>query len=105
MKHPASPAAWHRAGGARPASFPLFCPAQGAGLWAALGTYLPSLEHSQVPEDRSLAYVRREPINAGLSRMKRLKGVFNLSPGKGGSTRADPPKGGRSPSVCLLTSA
>ncbi|GBP46646.1 hypothetical protein EVAR_86898_1 [Eumeta japonica] len=30
----------------------------------ALGTYLPSLGTPQVPEDRSLAYVRREPINA-----------------------------------------
>ncbi|GBO99857.1 hypothetical protein EVAR_90713_1 [Eumeta japonica] len=66
---------WHCAtGGGRPASFPLFCPAQEQ-------TY--RTEQSQIPENGSLAYVRGEPINArGLSRVECFKSKPNLSPGK-----------------------
>ncbi|GBP10627.1 hypothetical protein EVAR_89632_1 [Eumeta japonica] len=47
------------------------------------GTYWPSLGTIKVPENRRLAYVRREPINAwGLPRVKYFKSAPNLGPGK-----------------------
>ncbi|GBP04510.1 hypothetical protein EVAR_3885_1 [Eumeta japonica] len=66
----------------------MFCPEQGANLWAGSGkvSQLEEFichrkEKSQVPEDSCLAYVQRETIDArGLLRMKRFQRIFDLVP-------------------------